>query len=94
MQDQKKDNRGAIWKNDRKEKDTQPDYKGKAMVNGVEYWVACWRKSEDANPNAPVLTYAFTPVDDAALKNQEKGNTYPDQWKKQQPQSADDEIPF
>jgi hypothetical protein len=37
-------NRGALFKNDRKEKDTHPDYKGSLNVNGVEYWVSSWIK--------------------------------------------------
>ena len=35
-------NRGPIYKNDRKEKDSDPDYKGSLNVEGVEYWVAIW----------------------------------------------------
>lgn len=38
-------NSGAIFKNDRKEKDTHPDYKGSLNVEGVEYWVSSWIKS-------------------------------------------------
>jgi len=39
---EQKDNTGAIFKNDYKEKETQPDYKGKAMVDGKEKEVALW----------------------------------------------------
>ena len=37
-------NRGAIFKNDRKEQPNHPDYKGSVNVNGVEYWVSSWIK--------------------------------------------------
>ena len=31
-------NKGAIWKNADKQKDTQPDFKGSINVEGVEYF--------------------------------------------------------
>lgn len=37
-------NRGALFPNDRKTKDNQPDYKGQLDVDGVEYWVSGWVK--------------------------------------------------
>jgi uncharacterized protein (DUF736 family) len=39
-----KNNSGAIFKNDKKTKETHPDYKGKVMVNGKEMEVALWVK--------------------------------------------------
>lgn len=37
-------NRWALFKNDRKEKDTQPDYTGSLNVDGVEYYLDAWLK--------------------------------------------------
>jgi hypothetical protein len=42
-----KDNSGSLSKNDRKEKETHPDIKGKATIGGVEYWVDGWAKETD-----------------------------------------------
>lgn len=39
---QQKDNTGSLFKNDRKESDTHPDYKGTALLNGVEHWLDAW----------------------------------------------------
>lgn len=36
--------RGALFKNQDKEKDTHPDYKGTINVGGVEYWLSAWLK--------------------------------------------------
>lgn len=69
MNKYEKDNRIAIWKNENREKDTHPHYKGQGMANGVEVWVAAWRAKEDASPNAPVLTIELTPKDQAPAKS-------------------------
>jgi hypothetical protein len=37
-------NRGVLFKNDRKTKDTQPGYTGSLNVDGVEYFLDAWLK--------------------------------------------------
>jgi hypothetical protein len=37
-------NRGTLGKNQRKEKDTHPEYAGKINVDGVDYWLSAWVK--------------------------------------------------
>ena len=58
-------NRGAIWQNKDKQKDTQPDFKGSLDVGGVEYWVSAWKRKPDANPKAPALSFQIEPKDEA-----------------------------
>lgn len=41
---EKKDNSGALFKNDRKEKDTHPDYTGTVLIDGRDYWISAWIK--------------------------------------------------
>jgi uncharacterized protein (DUF736 family) len=38
------ENTGSIFKNDHKEKEQQPDYKGNVNVAGIQYDVALWVK--------------------------------------------------
>jgi uncharacterized protein (DUF736 family) len=38
-------NRGAVFKNDRKEGENDPDFKGTLNVAGVDHWVNGWRKT-------------------------------------------------
>ncbi len=33
---------GILSMHDRKEKDTHPDFKGNATINGVDYWIDAW----------------------------------------------------
>ena len=40
-------NRGVLFKNDRKEKDTHPDYKGSYTDGtGTEFWLSAWLKKD------------------------------------------------
>lgn len=58
-----KSNEGAIWGNTRKEKDTHPDFTGSAVIEGVEYRIAAWKRRPDANPRAPSLKFKFEKVE-------------------------------
>jgi hypothetical protein len=35
---------GILFKNDRKQTDSSPDYKGKININGIEYQLSAWIK--------------------------------------------------
>jgi type IV secretory pathway VirB10-like protein len=74
-------NRGSIWKNERKETDTQPDFTGTLDVGGVEYWVSAWKRKPDAKPKAPALTFSIRPKDEPAAPAPA-------------PTVSDDDIPF
>ena len=39
---EKKDNSGALFKNDKGDNEKRPDYTGPAVVGGVEYRVSAW----------------------------------------------------
>lgn len=41
---EQRDNSGVLFKNDRKEKQSHPDYAGSIMVDGKEYWISSWIK--------------------------------------------------
>lgn len=37
-------NRGALYKNDRKENEKHPDYSGSINVDGKDFWLSAWIK--------------------------------------------------
>ena len=39
-----KENCGSLFENNKKEKDTHPDYNGTINVAGTEYWLSAWIK--------------------------------------------------
>ena len=62
---------GALFKNDKKETEKHPDYKGSCEINGTEYWVSSWlneskngRKYLSLKFNAKEGQSALAPVDD------------------------------
>lgn len=64
-----KENTGAIFKNERKQEDKHPDYRGQINVNGQVKDIALWmRKSEGGKPYFSVmLTEPYkAPVKDAS----------------------------
>ena len=90
-------NRGSIWKNDKKEKDTHPDFRGSLNVEGKEYWVSAWKRKEGANPKAPALSFSVQ----AKENTQAGGASYPSPSQSggaepaQAPESFDDsDLPF
>lgn len=77
-----KDNSGSLFVNDKKERESQPDRRGSARIDGVDYWVSGWvKKKEDGTS---WMSMSFSRKDAASPAP------------KAQPAQADmdDEIPF
>lgn len=53
---QQRDNSGVCFRNDKREKDTHPNYRGNCMVDGVEYWMDSWIKE---GAKGKFLTFSF-----------------------------------
>ena len=56
---EQRDNSGSLFKNDRKEKETHPDYKGSCMVGGVEMWMSAWLKT--SGNGTKFMSFSFQP---------------------------------
>jgi uncharacterized protein (DUF736 family) len=57
-------NGGALFPNDRKEKETHPDFRGSINVNGTDYWIKGWKK--EAKTGAKYLSLAVQPKVEAS----------------------------
>jgi hypothetical protein len=66
---------GALFTNDRKENDKQPDYNGSCEVEGKQYWVAGWKKKIKNGDRAgqTFMSLAFKPKDQDSNKSS-RGN--------------------
>ena len=42
---EQREGQGSLFKNDKKEKDSHPDYRGDCTVNGVKCWISAWIKT-------------------------------------------------
>ena len=84
----KYDNSGALFKNDRKEKDSHADYQGSATINGVEFWISSWIKD---GQKGKFMSLAFKPkLERAAEIVQQSRGSAPANFS----HDLDDEVPF
>lgn len=78
-------NSGAIFKNENKTADNQPDYRGKINVDGVEKQISLWvRKSKDGSK-----TFFSAKISEPYNKETQPSNTPPPIQNE-----ADDDLPF
>ena len=63
MAEYSNENRGSIWRNDKKASDTHPDFTGSMNVDGRDYWVSAWKRKEGASDKSPALSFSVKPKD-------------------------------
>ena len=57
----------SLFKNEKKEKESQPDYNGSGMdLNGQECWISAWVKRPDGKK--PFFSISIQPKDEQAAK--------------------------
>ncbi len=90
-------NSGALFKNDRKQSERHPDYRGSVNVGGREYWLSAWIKE---GRNGKFMSLSVQPKDQQGATEQRQRdytqNYGPAGQTNQNSGSNDpaDEIPF
>jgi hypothetical protein len=75
-------NRGILSRNDKKEADNHPDFKGEINVDGTDYWLSGWVK-ERKDGSGRFFSLSVKPKDAKPAKPAKK-----------KLEEMDDEIPF
>lgn len=78
---EQKPDTGSLFINDKREKETQPNAKGSALIGGVEYWVSAW-----TNTSSKGAKYQ-------SLKFERKSEKF-DNTQELQAEALNDQIPF
>jgi len=72
---QTKDNSGVLFKNDKKETEKHPDYKGNITVGGQDYWLSAWIKE---GKSGKFMGLAVSPKEDYQPKQAPKKASFDD----------------
>jgi uncharacterized protein (DUF736 family) len=56
-------NSGALFKNDKKESEKHPDYRGSINVGGVDHWISAWLKT--SQQGAKFMSLSVSPKEQA-----------------------------
>ena len=67
-----KDNTGSLFRNDKREKDTQPNATGRALIDGKEWFVSAYTNTTKAGDKYQKLL--FKPVE--AKREQDNGDPF------------------
>ena len=86
---EQRDLSGAIFKNEKRTTDNHPQLTGKALIDGVEYWVSGWTK-KDKNSDTWV-SLSFKKKEPRAAESTTGGW---DDKKSTASNLGDDDIPF
>lgn len=62
---EQRDKSGILFRNDKKTQDSHPDYKGRARIGGVDYWLSAWIKEGE---RGKFMSLAFTQAEEEERK--------------------------
>ena len=60
---EQRDNSGVLFANDKREKESHPNYKGNIRVDGKDYWISGWIKE---GKNGKFMGLAVSPKEEQA----------------------------
>jgi uncharacterized protein (DUF736 family) len=86
---EQKNNTGAIFKNDKKTAENQPDYRGKMTVDGKRWEISLWLRESAAGTK-----YFSAAIKEPYVKDDEPQQAPVSTSKKIQDATEDDGLPF
>ena len=88
MTDYDNTNSGIMFRNDRKETDNHPDFKGSLNVDGVDYWLSAW--VNEGKPGSKLEGRKYFRISLQQKEHQQPAQSQGNGAR----QDFDDEIPF
>lgn len=86
---EQKNNTGAIFKNDKKTAENQPDYRGKMMVDGKEWEISLWVRESAAGNK-----YMSAAIREPYIKPEESAPVSTSKKIEDATKDTDDGMPF
>lgn len=80
---EQRENSGVLFSNDKREKESHPNYKGNIRVDGKDYWISGWIKE---GKNGKFMGLAVSPKEEQTSQPQSKP--------KAKIEDMDSDIPF
>ena len=80
-------NRGSLFKNDKKTEDKHPDLNGSINVDGKDYWISAWKKTSKAGT-------PFYSLSVRIKQEQVRQSSQPTRKSPSRDIDLDDDIPF
>lgn len=81
---EQRDNSGSLFKNEKKEKDTHPDYRGECLIDGVAMYMDAWLKT--AESGRKWMSFSFKPKQEPKARD--------DAARARKTRDDDSDIPF
>lgn len=69
------DNSGILGRNDKREKETHPEFTGSATIDGQDYWISGWVKEKNGRR---FFSLAFKQKQERAPKPEQKQEIKPE----------------
>ena len=66
MTEYSNENRGSLFRNDKKTEDKHPDMSGTINIDGTEFWISGWKKTSKAGTG--FISLSVRPKQDQASK--------------------------
>jgi uncharacterized protein (DUF736 family) len=83
---------GVLFRNDRKESDKHPQYKGSCEINGVEYWINSWMN--ESSKGVKYMSLKFSPKEEQQRQQRQNLKRSAQQAQIDHGDDLDDDIPF